>query len=346
MAINKLTMNRKYQFINEDLLEHRSNLPWVEKYRPELINNIVSHAKILTILTNLINKNNFPNVIFYGPPGTGKTTTILACAKQMYGESISNMVLELNGSDERGINVVREQINFFAQNNDMNADVFNINKKKQKLVILDEADSMTFDAQFALRSVIELSIKTTRFCLICNYSTKIIESLQSRCTVFRFPPIPDTNHIEHLNFIIQHEQINIESDVIERIVSISLGDMRRSISILQSLFMVYEHNSIDMNMLYNNICQPLPQEMTTIVENIFSVKIRQSFAYAKRIEVEKSLSINDILNNIVSYIVTNKIYGVAKTARVISLLSNIEYNLAGNTNYHIQLCGIIAALKM
>jgi len=180
-----------------------NNLPWVEKYRPNEIINIISHKEILNTLTNLMDKNNFPHVIFYGPPGTGKTTTILACAKHMYGDSFPNMVLELNGSDDRGINVVREQIKDFSQSEMFSNEIFNVNKKKHKLVILDEADSMTYDAQFALRRVIEIYTTTTRFCLICNYSTKIIPSLQSRCITFRFSPIPTLDHIDNIKKIVK-----------------------------------------------------------------------------------------------------------------------------------------------
>lgn len=338
-------MSVKYEFINEDILQERKDLPWVEKYRPDLINNIVSHKNILRILKNLIEKEKFPHTIFYGPPGTGKTTAILSCCKKMFGDSMRHMVLELNGSDDRGIKIVRDQINYFAQNNNLDNDIFNTCKKKQKIVILDEADSMTFDAQFALRSVIEQYTKTTRFCLICNYSTKIINAIQSRCSVFRFPPIPDKNHMTHLKLIINHEKMNVDENVINDIIKLSSGDMRRSINTLQSLFMVHKNNNIDLNMLYTNICFPLPDELKSIIDNIFSMKMRQSFQYAKDIENEKSLNINDILNSVVEYIIINKPYGIAKTAKVLLQLSTIEYNLSGNTNTYIQLGAIISALK-
>lgn len=332
------------------------DLPWVEKYRPDKIINIIAHEQILNTLSTLMEKNNFPHVIFYGPPGTGKTTTILACAKHMYGESFTNMVLELNGSDDRGINVVREQIKDFSQSEIFSNEVFNVNKKKHKLVILDEADSMTYDAQFALRRVIETYTNTTRFCLICNYSTKIIPSLQSRCITFRFSPIPILDHIKHIEKIVKLEKINTNTEVINEIIKLSDGDMRKSLNILQSLHMTCEYQAkeldnnfstsfIDLDSLYKNIGYPLPKEKKLITETIIKSDIITAFNYVKKLEEQKSLSLNDILNELVSYIITNKVYTPIKTARIISKLSEIEFYLAGNINTSIQLGAIISILK-
>jgi replication factor C subunit 3/5 len=369
------------------------DLPWVEKYRPDKISNIIAHEQILNTLSTLMEKNNFPHVIFYGPPGTGKTTTILACAKHMYGDSYTNMVLELNGSDDRGINVVREQIKDFSQSEIFSNEVFNVNKKKHKLVVLDEADSMTYDAQFALRRVIETYTNTTRFCLICNYSTKIIPSLQSRCITFRFSPIPILDHIKHIEKIVKLEKINTNTEVINEIIKLSDGDMRKSLNILQSLHMTCGHTSlyersinlskgreckafsnfseghtslsnfsedyqpkeelnndystsfIDLDSLYKNIGYPLPKEKKLITETIIKSDIITAFNYVKKLEEQKSLSLNDILNELVSYIITNKVYTPIKTARIISKLSEIEYYLAGNINTSIQLGAIISILK-
>jgi replication factor C subunit 3/5 len=320
-------------------------LPWVEKYRPDQIMNIISHKEILDTLKNLMNKNNFPHVIFYGPPGTGKTTTILACAKHMYGSSYPNMVLELNGSDDRGINIVREQIKEFSQSEMFSNEIFNVNKKKHKLVILDEADSMTYDAQFALRRVIETYTATTRFCLICNYSTKIIPSLQSRCITFRFSPIPSNDHIEHIKKIILIENINTNDEVITEIIKLSDGDMRKSLNILQSLHMTFGEEFINIDTLYNNIGHPLQKEKKIIIDTIIKSDILTAYKYVKKIEIDKSLSLNDILNDLVNHLITNKIYPPIKLSRILVKLSEIEYYLAGNINVSIQLGAIISILK-
>lgn len=334
-----------YEFIDESILDTKTSLPWVEKYRPEFLHNIVSHQDMLRTLRKLINHNNILHLMLYGPPGTGKTTTIQACARELYGDSINIMCLELNASDDRGIGAVRNRINLFAANNDMDSDLFNSKKRKQKLVILDEVDLMTYDAQFALRSVIEANTKTTRFCLICNYSTKIIKSLMSRCSIFIFPLIPYDLHLEHIKSIIKYENIDIEEEAIKHIVDIAMGDMRRSITILQSLSMVHHRTHITLNMLYENICQPLPQDLENIIDNIFTMNIKNAYAYAKQLENDKSLNVNDIIDNITSHIVKNKKFGIAKTARIITKLAQIEENLAGNTNPLIQLCGVISIIK-
>ena len=322
-----------------------SNLPWVEKYRPTEFVDIISQIDILNTLKNLCDKKNFPHVIFYGPPGTGKTTTILACAKYMFGASLNKMTLELNGSDDRGINVVREQIKEFSESDMFNNDIYNVNKQKHKLVILDEADSMTYDAQFALRRVIETYTNSTRFCLICNYSTKIIPSLQSRCIIFRFSPIPHLEHFIHIKKISHLENMNIEDDAINDIIKLSDGDMRKSLNVLQSLNMTYGSENINTKLLYKNIGHPSPEEKINIINIILKSDISTAYTFVKELESTKSISINDILNDFINYIIINKTFSAIKTARILSGFSEIEYFLTGNINTSIQLGAIISIIK-
>ena len=182
-------------------LQQQENLPWVEKYRPKQLDDLISHQDIISTIHRFINENKLPHLLFYGPPGTGKTSTILACAKKLYGEKSSkSMVLELNASDERGIEVVREQIKNFASSKTM------FSNGGYKLIILDEADAMTQFAQNALRRVIEKYTKNVRFCIICNYVVKIIPALQSRCTRFRFAPLQNDQIETRLDWIVDQER--------------------------------------------------------------------------------------------------------------------------------------------
>eukprot|EP00878_Enallax_costatus_P026559 GHUV01028505.1.p1 GENE.GHUV01028505.1~~GHUV01028505.1.p1 ORF type:complete len:210 (+),score=54.50 GHUV01028505.1:200-829(+) len=180
------------------LIEGRG-APWVEKYRPKTLDDVAAHKEIIDTIKKLTNENRLPHLLLYGPPGTGKTSTILAVARQIYGGAMQNMTLELNASDDRGIDVVREQIQDFASTRSVFSNKF-------KLVILDECDAMTRDAQFALRRVIEKYTRNTRFCLICNYVSKIIPALQSRCTRFRFPPLDEAHVRERLQHVVQQEK--------------------------------------------------------------------------------------------------------------------------------------------
>ncbi|THG05960.1 hypothetical protein TEA_008367 [Camellia sinensis var. sinensis] len=180
----------------------RKATPWVEKYRPQSLSDVAAHRDIIDTIDRLTSENRLPHLLLYGPPGTGKTSTILAVARKLYGSQMHNLVLELNASDERGIDVVRQQIQDFASTQSFSFGA----KASVKLVLLDEADAMTKDAQFALRRVIEKYTKSTRFALICNHVNKIIPALQSRCTRFRFAPLDAINVSERLKHVIQAER--------------------------------------------------------------------------------------------------------------------------------------------
>lgn len=182
-------------------------LPWVEKYRPATLDDLVSHKDITSTIQNFIEKNRLPHLLFYGPPGTGKTSTILAMARKIYGPQFRNSVLELNASDERGIDVVREQIKSFASTKSVFSSSVQPagNHGGFKLIVLDEADAMTQAAQGALRRVIEQYTKNVRFCIICNYVNKIIPAIQSRCTRFRFNPLELDQVEDRLNHVIENE---------------------------------------------------------------------------------------------------------------------------------------------
>ncbi|KAJ0165275.1 Replication factor C subunit 2 [Colletotrichum tanaceti] len=212
--------------------------PWVEKYRPKTLGDVTAQDHTVTILQRTLQASNLPHMLFYGPPGTGKTSTVLALAKELYGpEMMKSRVLELNASDERGISIVREKVKDFARMQLTNPT--NDYKKRYpcppfKIIILDEADSMTQDAQSALRRTMETYSKITRFCLICNYVTRIIDPLASRCSKFRFKSLDQGNAKKRLEDIAENEGVQLEDGALDALIKCSEGDLRKAITFLQS----------------------------------------------------------------------------------------------------------------
>jgi replication factor C subunit 3/5 len=253
-------------------------LPWIEKYRPDTFSGIISNEQNLTILKNMLNGNALPHMLFHGTSGTGKTSTIMALAKQLYKNNINLMVMKLDASDDRGINSVREEIKGFAEKK-------NMFQKGVKLIILDEADSMTFDAQFALRRIIEKYSETTRFCLICNYENKIIPAIRSRCANFRFNPINKKEIINILQNICNNEKLTVDDNSLDIIAQISNGDLRKGINLLQSISM--KSTYITENICYETAGLPTDKNKNIIYELLLSNK-----------EInEKNNLLNEIIKN-------------------------------------------------
>ncbi|KAM7188864.1 P-loop containing nucleoside triphosphate hydrolase protein [Rhypophila sp. PSN 637] len=212
--------------------------PWVEKYRPKTLSDVTAQDHTITVLQRTLQATNLPHMLFYGPPGTGKTSTILALAKELYGpELMKSRVLELNASDERGISIVREKVKDFARMQLTNPPAGYKSRfpcPPFKIIILDEADSMTQDAQSALRRTMETYSKITRFCLICNYVTRIIDPLASRCSKFRFKSLDQGNARKRLEEIAKLEGVGLEDGAVDALIKSSDGDLRKAITFLQS----------------------------------------------------------------------------------------------------------------
>lgn len=225
---DKMTTKAKY-------IRDKNQTTWVDKYRPKTLKDIVGHDDVKNLLITSIEKGDLPHLLFHGGSGTGKTSTVMALVMQLYGpKRINEKVLELNASDENGINVVRDKIIKFANIVVGSADP-KYPSPSFKIIILDEADSMTSEAQTALKKVMESTCEITRFVFICNYESKIIDAIKSRCADFRFSPIPDDLMIEKLKAIAQDEKMIVEDDVFQTITDICEGDARRSINTLQNI---------------------------------------------------------------------------------------------------------------
>ncbi|KAJ1984938.1 Subunit of heteropentameric Replication factor C (RF-C) [Dimargaris cristalligena] len=270
-----------------------ANLPWVEKYRPESLDDLVSQNQIKETVQKFIDENKLPHLLFYGPPGTGKTSTILACAKRLYGQRYKSMTLELNASDERGIDVVRDQIVNFASTRE----IFNVGFK---LIILDEADAMTQQAQAALRRVIEKYTRNVRFCIICNYVSKITPAIQSRCTRFRFAPLKAEQVESRLRDIVKAEGVNLTSSGEAAILKLSNGDMRRTLNILQACHSAYD--VIDEMAVYTCTGSPLPDDIEKITSWMLNEEFSVAHANIRQLKTERGLALQDIVTEIAAYL--------------------------------------------
>lgn len=313
------------------------NLPWVDKYRPSSFEEIVSEKDIIKTIENLTENKNIPHLLFYGPPGTGKTTTISVCAKKLYGKYSSSMVLELNASNDNGISIIREQIKDFAGTQNMFLQGI-------KLIILDEADNLSIEAQNALRRVIEKYSNNTRFCLICNYINKIIPAIQSRCARFRFPPLTIKDISIQLNNICSKEGLTIENSAIEALFRIAKGDMRSILNIVQICIPVLKNKTINDEIIYKCTSKPSDKLIKDIIDIIDNNSLKDAFYEMK--EITKNCNLIDIISFIIDEIVITDINSEKKCQLLIEL-AEIENNIvfSKDVQMDMQLGGLISILK-
>jgi len=326
------TLQKEEKKKKEPTANNELQLPWVEKYRPKRLEDLVAHKDIISIITKLIDANNLPHLLFYGPPGTGKTSTIIAAAKRMFGQqTYTSMALELNASDARGIDVVRYQIKEFAGTRQL----FH---KGIKLIILDEADSMTNDAQNALRRIVERYTKNARFCFICNYVSKIIPALQSRCTRFRFSPLSSEQIYDRLVHIVQEEKVETTENGLQSILSLACGDMRRVINTLQCTSMSY--SIVNETNVYLTCGAPLPSDIDYLTKILFNDSF--SVACSKMITLCKSngYALSDIIYDLTT-IVTSMDLPPGVMSILLDGMSNVEYRLAYGTNERLQTASLV-----
>ena len=253
-----------------------NNNLWVEKYRPDSLDDIKSQKNVINNLKSSLLTKNIPHLIFFGPSGSGKTSTILALAKELFGSSYKDRTIEMNASDERGIDVIRDKIKIYAK---LSVNTISTDCPPWKIIILDEADTMSADSQFALRRIIEQYSKITRFCIICNYLNKLIDPIISRCSMYRFIPISHDFIYNKLKNICNHENFNCNDNIINNIIDISRGDMRKSINLLQKCYN-YNYNSIDMlNELSGRINEDTFNDIIINIQNKNIQKINELINY-------------------------------------------------------------------
>ncbi|KAJ1734956.1 Subunit of heteropentameric Replication factor C (RF-C) [Coemansia biformis] len=312
------------------------NLPWVEKYRPTSLDELVSQGDIVDTLQRFIDDGKLPHLLFYGPPGTGKTTTILAIARKLYQKNMGSMVLELNASDDRGIDVIRDQIKTFASTR-------TVFSSGLKLVILDEADAMTTPAQAALRRVIEKYTKNVRFCIICNYVSKIIPAVQSRCTRFRFAPLKLTDINSRLDMIVEREGVAISEEGKGALIKLSAGDMRRVLNVLQACHAAYPH--IGGDEVYACTGQPSPDDVKRIVDWMLNDEFDSALSNINALKRDKGLALQDIISELTPFVNTID-FPAATRIYLLEQLAEIEYHMSVGATEKIQLSALVGAFKI
>jgi replication factor C subunit 3/5 len=318
-----------------------SALMWVEKYRPHGLGDLLSHGSIVTTLRRLISNNQLPHLLFYGPPGTGKTSAILACAREMYGNEFRTMVLELNASDSRGIDVVRDQIKSFASTR-------RIFSSGIKLIILDEADAMTSQAQMALRRVVEKYTANTRFCIICNYVNKILPALQSRCTRFRFGPLPASDIRARVEQIASQEQVKLADGAVDTLLSLAHGDMRRVLNILQSTHMAVSPGIITPDALYANTGDPHPSDVEDLFETLLTRDFAECALKINCLKKEKGIALNDLISGLTNLVTLTPAARMSADAKIYLYqeLANSEHRIALGGSDNVNTAALVGAFAL
>ncbi len=301
--------------------------PWVDKHRPPCLRDVKGHKDILRLLQKYGGGNGsigfMPHLLLHGPPGTGKTSTILALARDAYRGLFGTMVLELNASDDRGIDIVNNTIIPFVETNPLTGEGV-------KLVILDEADAMTIDAQSALRRIIERYTPTVRFCICCNYVGKIVPSLQSRCTRFRFSCMDRQSLEDKLVDIIEKESIGIDRGAVDALLDMSGGDTRRVINLLQSatMSMTQAETRITREDVYNCSGTPTPEDVGTMTNVLMNGTFTEAHRCVETMIQEKGYSLMDIVHQLNESIRHEEYEKDPRVPGVVEGLADVEYMLS------------------
>ena len=313
---------------------------WIEKYRPRTLDEVVNQKETVEGLRALLKApSTMPHLLFAGPPGTGKSTVALCIARHLMGDNFRRLVLELNASDERGIGVVRERIKGFSQIIQTTASGVQFG-----LVILDESDEMTKDAQTALRRIMETASRTCRFILICNYQSGIIEPIQSRCSVFRFRQLDETDAASYLNKICKSEKIEADTKVLRRILELSEGDLRRAVNYLQ----VVASSSKDGRLELSTLEKFQPEAQSTLIRNMLTLAIKGDFIKARDVMYELmgkyGVSGREIIRGANREIAHIPEVTADKQVATVRALGECDFRLTQGANEDIQLSAMLAQL--
>jgi len=314
------------------MTEENDYLPWTEKYRPKKLSDVVGQKETVELLKAYVKAGNLPNMLFSGPPGVGKTTCALALAHEIYGKDISGNFLELNASDERGIEVVRGRIKDFARSISLGGVPF-------KIIFLDEGDALTADAQQALRRTMESYSKITRFIISANYSSKIIEPLQSRCAIFRFIPLEEKDVKKELERIAKEEKLKVDDAALSAIYYVSEGDMRKAINILQGASMHSQH--ITEELVHKVSSRARPKEIREMIETALNGDFKNARQKLDKLMIDYGLSGEDVIFQIYREVPSLAIPEEKKVV-LIDRIGEYNFRLVQGANERIQIEALLA----
>ncbi|MFD1598645.1 replication factor C small subunit [Halobellus rarus] len=306
---------------------------WIEKYRPETFEDIYGQEEIVERLRSYVERDDLPHLLFSGPAGVGKTTAATAIAREIYGDDWRNNFLELNASDERGIDVVRDRIKNFARSSFGGYD--------HRVIFLDEADSLTDDAQSALRRTMEQFSDNTRFILSCNYSSKIIDPIQSRCAVFRFSPLSDDAVRQQVEDIAAAEDIEITEDGLDALVYAASGDMRRAINSLQAA--ATTGDVVDEEAVYLITSTARPEQIEEMVEAAIDGDFASARSQLETLLVDTGMAGGDVIDQLHRSAWDFDLDERA-TIRLMERIGEADYRITAGANERVQLEALLASL--
>ncbi len=308
---------------------------WIEKYRPQTLSEVAGHEGIIERLQSYVDRNDLSHMLFSGPAGTGKTTSAMAIARELYGDDWQDNFLELNASDQRGIDVIRDRVKSFARTS--------FGGYEYRVIFLDEADALTSEAQSALRRTMEQFSNNVRFILSCNYSSQIIDPIQSRCAVFRFSPLGDAAIEEQVHRIAAAEDIEVTDDGVEALVYVAGGDMRKAINGLQAASVTGK--VVDEDAVFEITSTARPEEITAMVEQALDGDFTAARSELDRLLTDQGIAGGDVLDQIHRSVWEFDI-GDEAAVRILDRVGEADYRITEGANERIQLEALLASLAL